>query len=71
MHHLRRPRRPRRDPHRTAIRELESHGYLVRERERGSDGRLGVVDYIFSPQTSVPTVARQAPSRRLRRIRKN
>ncbi|GAA3517632.1 hypothetical protein FHR32_008203 [Streptosporangium album] len=36
-----------RDAARTAIRELEGYGYLVRERDRGRDGRLGVVDYIL------------------------
>ncbi|MFD8561253.1 hypothetical protein ACWDOR_26915 [Streptosporangium canum] len=57
-----------RDATRAAIRELESHGYLVRERERGRDGRLGGVNYILcepwapppdpeettSPQASLP-----------------
>ncbi|WP_326822003.1 hypothetical protein [Streptosporangium sp. NBC_01756] len=36
-----------RDATRAAIRELETCGYLVRERDRGRDGRLGGVDYIL------------------------
>ncbi|SFL19398.1 hypothetical protein SAMN05216275_1689 [Streptosporangium canum] len=36
-----------RDATRAAVRELETAGYLVRERERGRDGRLGGVDYIL------------------------
>ncbi|WP_051752695.1 hypothetical protein [Streptosporangium amethystogenes] len=36
-----------RDSARTAIGELETYGYLVRERERGRDGRLGDVTYII------------------------
>ncbi|MEV4379663.1 hypothetical protein [Streptosporangium sp. NPDC049644] len=36
-----------RDAARTAIAELETYGYLVRERERGHDGRLGGVTYII------------------------
>ncbi|GAA4231270.1 hypothetical protein FHR32_006387 [Streptosporangium album] len=59
-----------RDATRTAIRELESHGYLVRERERGSDGRLGGVDYILcepwapppAPEATAPTQAPLPPS---------
>lgn len=43
-----------RDATRTAIRELESHGYLVRERERGSDGRLGGVDYVLCEPWAPP-----------------
>ncbi|OUC97372.1 hypothetical protein [Streptosporangium minutum] len=36
-----------RDAVRGAIRELETHGYLVRERQRASSGKLGHVDYIL------------------------
>lgn len=36
-----------RDAVRGAIRELETHGYLVRERQRASSGKLGRVDYIL------------------------
>ncbi|MBT2232204.1 helix-turn-helix domain-containing protein [Nonomuraea sp. NEAU-A123] len=36
-----------RDAVRGAIRELEKHGYLVRERQRASSGKLGRVDYIL------------------------
>ncbi|GAA1690388.1 hypothetical protein GCM10009733_103230 [Nonomuraea maheshkhaliensis] len=36
-----------RDAVRGAIRELERHGYLIRERERASSGKLGRVDYIL------------------------
>lgn len=52
-----------RDATRTAIRELESHGYLVRERERGSDGRLGGVDYILcEPWAPPPAPEETAPA---------
>ncbi|WP_326823348.1 hypothetical protein [Streptosporangium sp. NBC_01756] len=43
-----------RDATRAAIRELEACGYLVRERERGSDGRLGGVDYILCEPWAPP-----------------
>ncbi|GGQ11341.1 hypothetical protein [Streptosporangium pseudovulgare] len=36
-----------RDAVRGAIKELETHGYLVRERQRASSGKLGRVDYIL------------------------
>jgi hypothetical protein len=47
-----------RDAIRAAIRELETYGYLLRERERGRNGTLGGVDYIlcdpWSPQLETP-----------------
>ncbi len=36
-----------RDAVRGAVKELETHGYLVRERQRARSGKLGGVDYIL------------------------
>jgi hypothetical protein len=55
-----------RDAARTAIGELEAYGYLVRERERGRDGRLGGVTYIicdpWSPQLTADEPTPENPS---------
>ncbi|GAA0828479.1 hypothetical protein ACFQVD_11035 [Streptosporangium amethystogenes subsp. fukuiense] len=51
-----------RDAARTAIAELETYGYLVRERARGHDGRLGGVTYIIcDPWSPQPTADESAP----------
>ena len=46
-----------RDAARTAIAELKTYGYLVRERERGRDGRLGGVTYIICDPWSLRLAA--------------
>ncbi|WP_326639753.1 hypothetical protein OG884_34145 [Streptosporangium sp. NBC_01755] len=51
-----------RDAARAAIGELEAYGYLVRERERGRDGRLGGVTYIIcDPWSPRLTAAKPRP----------
>lgn len=62
-----------RDAIRTAILELEQCGYLVRERERGEDGRLGGVDYLIqdpwagadNPTQVQPTLADHPPKKNI------
>ena len=37
------------------IRELEEHGYLIRERVRGANGQLGSIEYTILEQPRIPT----------------
>ncbi|MEV5357051.1 hypothetical protein [Streptomyces sp. NPDC052693] len=62
---------------RSGLKELQSHGFLVRERERGPDGTLGAAAYVITdlpavrlsrsqpesgyPRVDAPTLADQAP----------
>ena len=39
------------------IRELEEHGYLIRERVRGANGQLGSIEYTILEQPKEPTPA--------------
>ena len=43
------------------IRELEEHGYLIRERVRGANGQLGSIEYTILEQPKEPTPIRENP----------
>ena len=43
------------------IRELEEHGYLIRERVRGANGQLGSIEYTILEQPKEPTPAQEKP----------
>ena len=43
------------------VRELEEHGYVVRERIRGSNGQLGAIEYTILEQPRVPEPKREKP----------
>ena len=45
------------------IRELEEHGYLIRERVRGANGQLGSIEYTILEQSKEPTPAQEKPIR--------
>lgn len=45
------------------IRELEKHGYLIRERVRGANGQLGSIEYTILEQPKEPTPAQEKPIR--------
>ena len=45
------------------IRELEEHGYLIRERVRGANGQLGSIEYTILEQPKEPTPALEKPIR--------
>ena len=45
------------------IRELEEHGYLIRERVRGANGQLGSIEYTILEQPKEPTSAQEKPIR--------
>lgn len=45
------------------VRELEEHGYVVRERIRGSNGQLGAIEYTILEQPRVPEPKREKPER--------
>ena len=45
------------------IRELEEHGYLIRERVRGANGQLGSIEYTILEQPKEPTPAQEKPVR--------
>ena len=45
------------------IRELEEHGYLIRERVRGVNGQLGSIEYTILEQPKEPTPAQEKPVR--------
>lgn len=45
------------------IRELEEHGYLIRERVRGANGQLGSIEYTILEQPKDPTPAQEKPIR--------
>ena len=44
------------------IRELEEHGYLIRERVRGANGQLGSIEYTILEQPKEPTPAQVNPT---------
>ncbi|MEV6155407.1 hypothetical protein AB0L53_34210 [Nonomuraea sp. NPDC052129] len=46
-----------RDAVRGALKELETHGYLIRERQRAASGKLGGTDYILMDPWVNPQVA--------------
>lgn len=50
----------RKDAVRTAVRELEARGYLIRERIRDAQGKLGAVDWILTEPVDNP-VDNQGP----------
>lgn len=43
------------------IRELEAHGYLIRERIRNENGQLGSIEYTILEQPKSPTPMQGAP----------
>lgn len=45
------------------VRELEEHGYVVRERIRGSNGQLGAIEYTILEQPREPEPKREKPER--------
>lgn len=45
------------------IRELEEHGYLIRELVRGANGQLGSIEYTILEQPKEPTPAQEKPIR--------
>ena len=45
------------------IRELEEHGYLIRERVRGANGQLGSIEYTILEKPKEPTPAQEKPIR--------
>ena len=44
-----------------AVRELEEHGYVIRERVRGANGQLGSIEYTISEQPAEPSPERENP----------
>ncbi len=45
----------------TAVRELEEHGYVIRERVRGANGQLGSIEYTILEQPAKPSPERENP----------
>ena len=45
------------------VRELEEHGYVIRERVRGANGQLGSIEYTILEQPKEPTPAQEKPIR--------
>ena len=45
------------------IRELETHGYLIRARVRGANGQLGSIEYTILEQPEAPSPTREKPIR--------
>ena len=45
------------------IRELESRGYLIRERVRGANGQLGSIEYTILEQPKEPAPVQEKPIR--------
>ena len=45
------------------IRELEEHGYLIRERVRGANGQLGSIEYTILEQPKEPAPVQEKPIR--------
>ena len=44
-----------------AVRELEEHGYVIRERIRGANGQLGSIEYTILEQPAEPSPERENP----------
>ena len=44
-----------------AVRELEGHGYVLRERVRGANGQLGSIEYTILEQPAEPSPERENP----------
>ena len=44
-----------------AVRELEEHGYVIRERVRGANGQLGSIEYTILEQPVEPSPERENP----------
>ena len=44
-----------------AVRELEEHGYVIRERVRGATGQLGSIEYTILEQPAEPSPERENP----------
>lgn len=44
-----------------AVRELEEHGYVIRERIRGTNGQLGSIEYTILEQPAEPSPERENP----------
>lgn len=44
-----------------AVRELEEHGYVIRERFRGANGQLGSIEYTILEQPAEPSPERENP----------
>ena len=44
-----------------AVRELEEHGYVIRERVRGANGQLGSIEYTILEQPTEPSPERENP----------
>lgn len=44
-----------------AVRELEEHGYVIRERIRGANGQLGSIEYTILEQPAKPSPERENP----------
>ncbi len=45
------------------VRELEEHGYVIRERVRGANGQLGAIEYTILEQPRPPEPKREKPER--------
>ena len=45
------------------VRELEDHGYVVRERVRNANGQLGAIEYTILEQPRLPEPKREKPER--------
>ena len=45
------------------VRELEDHGYVVRERVRNANGQLGAIEYTILEQSRPPEPKREKPKR--------
>ena len=45
------------------VRELEDHGYVVRERVRNANGQLGAIEYTILEQPRPPEPKREKPER--------
>ena len=44
-----------------AVRELEEHGYVIRERGRGANGQLGSIEYTILEKPAEPSPERENP----------
>ena len=44
-----------------AVRELEEHGYVIRERVRGANGQLGSIEYTILEKPAEPSPVRENP----------
>ncbi len=44
-----------------AVRKLEEHGYVIRERVRGANGQLGSIEYTILEQPAEPSPERENP----------